>query len=222
MLPVDFLNERELAFFRNKGVSEEAIYASLHLDFDLSGNFGDVWLVIDRERKVLCRADFGSDSYDEFSLASLLTPYIDNYNTSNALLAYSVSDPVLFSDCADADEYSSRVKSAIAGGTTTVVGYCTNACKQRLFAFVHIWDKLARGEDVTEDDSIFEQFRAKCPKCGKVYEDQHRKICSDCTNKKGLIPRVVAYFKPYVLHLGIIILCLVQRLVHKEYRTLSC
>ncbi len=209
MLPVDFLNEKELAYFKEKGICDESILAALHLDFDLSGNFGDVWLVIDGKRKVLCRADISAGSYDEFSLYSLLSPYIDNYNTSNALLAYSVSTSVSFADFTDANEYSEQVKNAISDGVTTVVAYCTNACKQKLFAFVHIWDKLVKGETVTEDDPIFEQFRAKCPKCGKVYEDQHRKICADCTNKKGLIPRVVAYFKPFVWHLIIIILCLV-------------
>ena len=207
MLPVDFLEEKELAYFKEKGVSEDSCLAALHLDFDTAGNFGDVWLVIDEKRKVLCRADMTLGKYDEFSLEVLLAPYIDNYNTSNALLAYTSPSPVPFAD--ENGDYGEKVKEAIGEGTTTVVGYCTNACKQKLFAFVHIWDKLVRSEIVTEDDAIFEQFRAKCPKCGKVYEDQHRRICADCTNKKGLIPRVLAYFKPYVLHLILIVLCLV-------------
>jgi len=208
MLPVDFLGEKELAFFKEKGVSEENILAALHLDFDTAGDFGDVWLAIDKERRVLCRIDFNLDKYDEFDLDGLLAPYVDNFNTSNALLAYSVANPVAFKS-ADGEDYGEAVKNAVKDGVTTVVCYCTNACKQRLFAFVHIWEKFVRGETVGEDDPIFEQFRAKCPKCGKVYEDQHRKICADCTNKKGLIPRVLQYFKPYILHLSFIILCLV-------------
>ena len=209
MLPIDFLNDKELVYFKEKGISEESIFAALHLDFDTLEKFGDVWLVIDKDRNVLCRADFSRDTYVEFPLNTLLSPYIDNYNTSNALLAFSVKSHVAFGECSSKDEYNERVKESIVDGETTVVGFCTNACKQKLFAFVHIWDKFVKGEIVTEDDPIFEQFRAKCPKCGKVYEDQHRKICADCTNKKGLIPRVIAYFKPFVLHLMIIIMCLV-------------
>ena len=209
MLPVDFLNEKELEYFRSKGVNEDSILAALHLDFDMKENFGDVWLVIDTDRSMLCRADMSQGTYTEFSLEAIVAPYIDNYNTSNALLGYSLSAPLMPEGCAHTEEYDSRVKSAISDAVTTVIGYCTNACKQKLFAFVHIWEKLVRGETVTEDDPIFEQFRAKCPKCGKVYEDQHRRICQGCTNKKGLIPRVLAYFKPYVLHLAVIVICLV-------------
>ncbi|MBR6807424.1 MAG: ABC transporter ATP-binding protein [Clostridia bacterium] len=209
MLPVDFFGEIELAYFKEKGVSIDSCLAALHLDFDTAGNFGDVWLVIDKDRNVLCRLDLSLEKYDEFSLEELLAPYIDNYNTTNALLAYKAVSPLPFADKTGDGTYSDRVKEAAADATTTVVGYCTNACKQKLFAFVHIWDKFVRGETVTEDDSIFEQFRAKCPKCGKVYEDQHRRICADCTNKKGLVPRVMAYFKPYVVHLILIVLCLV-------------
>ena len=138
MLPVDFLEEKELAYFKEKGVSEDSCLAALHLDFDTAGNFGDVWLVIDEKRKVLCRADMTLGKYDEFSLEVLLAPYIDNYNTSNALLAYTSPSPVPFAD--ENGDYGEKVKEAIGEGTTTVVGYCTNACKQKLFAFVHIWD----------------------------------------------------------------------------------
>lgn len=209
MLPVDFFGENELAYFGHKGVSEDNVLAALHLDFDTAGDFGDVWLAIDRARRVLCRADMHLDRYDEYKLDELLAPYIDNFNTSNALLAYSVETPVPFACDMGEGDYGEAVKAALKDGSTTVVCYCSNACKQRLFAFVHIWDKFVRGEEVTEDDPIFEQFRAKCPKCGKIYEDQHRRICSDCTNKKGLVPRVLAYFKPYVINLILIVLCLV-------------
>jgi len=209
MLPVDFLNEKELEYFRSKGVNEDSILAALHLDFDMKENFGDVWLAIDTDRSLLCRADMSQGTYTEFSLDAIVAPYIDNYNTSNALLGYSLSEPLKLEGCALTEEYDSRVKSAISDAVTTVIGYCTNACKQKLFAFVHIWEKFVRGETVTEDDPIFEQFRAKCPKCGKVYEDQHRRICQDCTNKKGLISRVLAYFKPYGIHLAVIVICLV-------------
>ena len=34
MLPIDFLNDKELVYFKEKGISEESIFAALHLDFD--------------------------------------------------------------------------------------------------------------------------------------------------------------------------------------------
>jgi len=209
MLPVDFLNEKAKKYFEENGVREESVLAALRLDFDTKENFGEVWLAIDKTRKLLCRADLTQDKYDEYSMEKLIAPYIDNYNTSNALLAYTVESNVAFDKFDNAEAYDVYVKNALKSANTTVVGYCTNACKQKLFAFVHIWEKFTRGEYVTEEDPIFDQFHAKCPKCGKVYEDQHRKICADCRNTKGLVPRVLAYFKPYVLHLFLIVLCLI-------------
>ena len=149
MLPVDFLTEKELALFCGHGVSESDILAALHMDFNTNGDFGDVWLVLDSGRKMLCRADLTLDKYDEYSLDTLVAPYVDNYNTSNALLAFRVKVPVAFVD-EDNPDYDDRCGKSLGDSVTEVVGYCTNACKQKLFAFVHIWEKLVRGEIVRE------------------------------------------------------------------------
>ena len=66
-----------------------------------------------------------------------------------------------------------------------------------------------RGEEATEDDPVFEQFNAKCPKCGTVYADQNRRICEVCSNKKGIIFRLLEYFKPFKLQLGVVLICLI-------------
>lgn len=207
MLPVNIPDKEELKFFASHGINESDILAALKLDMDTDGNFGTTWLLLDKTLKKLCRLDITKNIYDEFELALLVNPYIDNYNTSNALLAYSVSCPVSFSG--ETKEYEENCEQAVKSGVTTIVGYCTNACKRRLFAFVHIWERLMINEEVTEDDPIFEQFHAKCPKCGTVYEDQNRRVCKNCINKKGLLVRLLAYFKPFKLQLATVVVCLV-------------
>ncbi|MBR6709619.1 MAG: ABC transporter ATP-binding protein, partial [Clostridia bacterium] len=92
--------------------------------------------------------------------------------------------------------------------TTVVIGYCTNACKRKLFAFVHIWGRYARGDEVTADDPIFEQFNAKCPKCGTVYADQQRKICEKCVKRSATMLRLLGYFKHFKLQFTTVMLCM--------------
>ena len=209
MLPVNFLSEKELSHFENNGVCADDILAALKLDMDTSGNFGVTFLVLDKKRKRLCRYDETNGIYDEFELALLVDPYIDNFSTSNALLAYSVADSVVFSDGMTERDFERCKEDAKKDGVTKIIGHCTNACKRRLFAFVHIWERLVLNEEVAENDPIFEQFHAKCPKCGNVYEDQNRRICTHCVNKKGLLIRLLSYFKPFKLHLLTVVICLI-------------
>lgn len=211
MLPVNFLSEKEISIFGSHGVAEKDILAAIRFDLDTDGNFGVTWLVLDKKRKRLCRLCTDTNLYDEFELALLVNPYIDNFNTSNALLAYSVDSPVIFKKDEDMSErdFEIECENAAKSGTTKIIGYCTNACKRRLFAFVHIWERFAVGEEVTEDDPIFEQFYAKCPKCGNVYEDQNRRICTHCVNKKGMLIRLLGYFKPFRYQLAAVVICLV-------------
>ena len=209
MLPVYFLTEEQSGIFAGHGVEKDDILAAIRFDLDTDGNFGETILAIDKKRKRLCRYDTGKQKYDEFELAMLVNPYIDNYCTSNALLAYAVKEPILFSEGTSEKEFERECESAAKEGKTEIIGFCTNACKGRLFAFVHIWERLNVGEIVTEDDPIFEQFHAKCPKCGTVYEDQTRRICTNCVNRKGLLVRLLTYFKPFKLQLLTLVICLV-------------
>lgn len=210
MLPVNFLSGKDAEIFAAHGVAEDDMLAAIRFDLDTSGAFGVTWLVLDKKRKRLLRYDESNQQYSEYELALLVNPYIDNFNTSNALLAYSVPEPVIRTDGMSEKEFEILSdRAAKKSGVTEIIGYCTNACKRRLFAFIHIWERFLVGEEVTEDDPIFEQFYAKCPKCGNVYEDQNRRICTHCVNKKGLLIRLLAYFKPFKLQLATVILCLV-------------
>ena len=87
MLPINKLTKEAAACFAEHGVVEDDILAALHLDLNQEGNFGDTWLALDVKRMRLCRADLSANSYEEFELALLVNPYVDNFTTSNALLA---------------------------------------------------------------------------------------------------------------------------------------
>lgn len=48
-----------------------------------------------------------------------------------------------------------------------------------------------------------------CPKCGRMYPDQTRKICPKCKDRKAIFIRILRYFKPYRLKLILLLCCIV-------------
>lgn len=208
LLPLDKLTDSARQGFLNHGCDPEAFNAVLSLDMDLEGNFGQSWLALDRLRKRLYRLCETDGTYDEFSLALLANPYVDNFTSSNRLLAHEHQEPAPEQGELDEKEYENLLEDYRRLGKTVSIGYCTNACKRKLFAFVHIWERYVEGEEVHEDDPIFEQFNAKCPKCGTVYADQQRRICEHCVKKSATMIRLLSYFKDFKRQFITVMLCL--------------
>ena len=209
MLPLNTPDTFFAHAFASRGVREQDMTAFLLLDMDSEGNFGKCALVLDGKRNRICRYDAALDRYDEYELAYFCDPYIDNFTSSNRLLAFEHDGecPVR-PDGMDDGEFQQRLAAYRAQGKTRILGYCTNACKRRLLAFVYIWERTAKGETVTEDDPVFEQFNAKCPKCGAVYADQQRRICEACSRKQNMIVRLFSYFKSFKLQLATVLICM--------------
>jgi ATP-binding cassette subfamily B protein len=103
------------------------------------------------------------------------------------------------------EERERRFKEHRLKSDTVVIAFCTNAKKRKLFAFLDILRRLQRGENVTEADGIFDQFRLRCPKCGKIYADQNRKICTDCVNNSAVMLRLFKYLKDYKGSIAIVL-----------------
>ena len=194
MLPIDKPSDAVLSILREKNISEEELLVALRFDLALSGDFGEVWLLLDRQASHLYRVDPKQKSVEDFDLSVVKKPYIDHFTTTNRLLAFRSTHE------ADGDS---------AGAVTIVLGCCTNACKMKLTAFLSIWERVREGKEVLEDDPIFDRFHAKCPKCGTVYPDQHRRVCENCSKKKGIIIRLLGYFKDFKPPLICVLLCLI-------------
>ncbi len=191
ILPLDTPNGKviELLQRTNPQLDVDTFDVALLLDLNVYGDFGEVWLLLDIKNKRLYRVRLSDENVTEFDTSTLKSAYIDSYTTSNRFLALETSDDV-------------KTK-------TIVIGSCTNAVKCKLLAFKTIWERLSSGIAVKDDDPIFEQFNAKCPKCGRVYENQHRRICKHCINKKGTIVRMLSYFKDFKPQLLLVLLCMV-------------
>ena len=72
---------------------------------------------------------------------------------------------------------------------------------------VHIFHKVSKGEELTEEDFKQRKKRECCPKCGAMYPDQERKICPRCMDKRSVFLRVLQYFMPYKWKLLLMMLC---------------
>ena len=133
---------------------------------------------------------------------------VDNFASSNRIVYQKHLSPMPDTEGLEGEAKDETLAKWNEEKTAFVAGFCTNSVKQRLFAFLSIVDRFLRGDEVKEDDQCFDQFNQKCPKCGKVYEDQHRKICSDCIDRGALMKRLLGYFKPFKMQLAIVLLCM--------------
>lgn len=155
----------------------------------------------------LAHADRLFTVYREYDLTRTYGFYVDNFVSSNRVLALT-GDPYIEDPDTPPEEREKRFRGHRLRSETVIIAYCTNACKKRLFAFLDILRRLQREDEITEEDPIFEQFHLKCPKCGKVYADQTRKICEDCTNNGAVFKRLLQYLKYFKLELGIVLACM--------------
>lgn len=215
MLPLDMLTEEAKAGFSEHGITEDDIILALQLDLDTEGNFGETWLAVDlAKRKIYCmsvssdaetvykkkkakdagKTDlnmFKNAKLDEYDLDRISNTYVDNFVSSNRILTRL--------DATDEDP-----------GTTIVIAYTTNARKKKLFAFIDLVERIKNGDEINENDAIFEQFNLKCPKCGIRYKDQNRRMCENCMNKKAVVRRLIKYFTEFKIQLAVVLLCMVS------------
>ena len=207
MLPLDTLSNQALQVLRHADIDPDTIDVAFFMDLDINGNFGKVYLAISTQSRMLYRI---SDKAEAFALSSLSAPCIDHFTTSNRLMAtqHAPDDPAPEKGEMTDEEFAAACHAYDERGQAVIMGFCTNSCKRRLLAFINIWERMARGEAVGEDDPIFEQFNAKCPKCGKPFDDPLRRICKGCTNKKGTLRRLLGYFAPFKPQLVIVTICL--------------
>ena len=194
MLPLDKLSDKISAILTEQGVDVASADMCLKMDLNTKGDYGEVWLILSRADGNLYRVE--NDTVEAIPLAELTEPYIDNYTTSNRLQArrHAPEDkPPEQGDMSD-DEFQKATKAYNISGTTIVLGYCTNAVKLRLLAFMSLWERLKRNETIADDDAIFDQFNRTCPKCGRLYKDPRNRICEHCVQRKGVMGRLMSYF----------------------------
>lgn len=179
MLPLDKPSEKILLLLERNSVDAERIQAFLKLDLDAEGRFGEVWLLLSSDE--LLRLDVSGGSIEKLRLDRIEELSVDSLAAINRIVVKTAGEPRLFA-------------------------LCTNSVKKKIVCFCDVFERFKRGESVSGDDPVFEDFDVYCSKCGKPYTDRARKVCLDCLDKKSLLVRVLKYFAPYKLHIVIIFL----------------
>ena len=203
MLPLDDLSKEAEAALRSFGVDTEKLVMAVALDLDVTGDFGEAWLCLDKEflyclsansrdfeydpKERKKRKKIGADGQiDETGLKTKFSkPAFEKYPFEK------ITDPYI-------DSFTSTNRFfAIIDGVTVGVAFATNSKKQKLFAFLEIMKRIKDGKEVKDDDAIFEQFNIFCPKCKRRYHNHHRKICMNCLDKNAMFTRLLKYFEKY-------------------------
>lgn len=202
------MTDKVSAALKAHGIDPASPDMCLKLDQDMKGDYGEVWLVYSRADGSIYRVI--GDEVETFPLARMTAPYIDNYTTSNRLQVHLHAEGDLPPEQGEmTDDEFREVKKAYANsGTTVVLGFCTNSVKLKLLAFVGLWERLDRGEEIADDDGIFNQFERACPKCGRMYRDPKSRVCEHCVNKKGVMGRLMGYFMVFKKQVFVVLLCL--------------
>lgn len=242
MLPLDKLSPAAARAITDAGYSLDDMCLALRLDLDFEGQFGESWLVYDKNSRSILRllgdpsticsdltpeeekkfkktvsAILNPDVHnratvvelvDALDLAYYTDPVVDNFASSNRVVFQKHADPRPETEGMEEKEKQSVLAAWNESRTAFVAAFCTNSRKQRLFAFINIVERLLRGGEMTENDQIFDQFNMKCPKCGHVYEDQHRRVCTHCIDRGALLKRLLRYFVPFKLQLVTVLLCM--------------
>ena len=208
ILPLETMTEKVAHILRSHGIDPTTPDMCLKLDLDMQGDFGEVWLVYSRTDGSIYRVV--DDNVETLPLSRMTEPYIDNYTTSNRLQVHLHSEDDLPPEKGDmTDEAFQKAKRGYnCSGSTVILGYCTNSIKLKLLAFVNLWERLDRGDEISPDDGIFNQFDRACPTCGRMYRDPHNRVCEHCVNKKGVMRRLMNYFMVFKKQVLVVMLCL--------------
>ena len=150
----------------------------------------------------------------EYDVHTFHDVYVDNFVCSNRVLA-RVGEPLPDKEPEKEGEHVDltdrpKVVEDYNKLKTEILAFSTNARKRKLFAFIDIVNRLRDGDEITDADPIFEQFNVRCPKCGRIYADQNRKICEHCLNRGAIIKRLISYFDKFRRELAIVLLCMVS------------
>ena len=214
MLPLDNLSDEAESVLKKSGVDIENIILATALDLDITGDFGESWLCLTKEylycisasskdfiydakiknknKKIIAdgqsdekniKSKFSNPEFKQYPIEKISSAYIDSFTSTNRF--FIITDEI-----------------------TVGVAFCTNSKKQKLFAFLEIMKRIQEGKEIKDDDTIFEQFNIFCPKCGRRYHNQNRKICMNCVDKNMLFTRLLKYFDKHMYQLIIVFVSL--------------
>jgi len=179
---------------------EDIIFAAA-ADFDMEYRFADSVVALTKNKLILAaypykeQAEYRFGGYSGFQSLSDSTPALCLYDL-NRIDKLEVLRQV-----------SSGVLMAVIDGSERRLCRFSGTKTAAFLQLCKIFDKVKKQEEILPEDLDITMGKECCPKCGMIYPDQDRKICPKCMDKKSILLRIIAYFKPYKSKLAVMILC---------------
>jgi len=210
MLPLDILDKSAKDVLKENGISPESIDAAVFTDLDRDKKYCSAWLAFSKSEGSVFYFSTDGKIFEKYDLRYCKNPLVESFLGSVRFVynVYTTEAPVFTDDTSEeekkrlTDEYDKTASSVI-------VCYSTNKAKKKIFTLVDVIDRMyEKGEDVTEDDEIFKQYKVSCPKCGNQYPDPDTKHCPHCDKDKKALLRVFSYYRPHIVHCLIVLFCM--------------
>lgn len=176
---------------KSKGVNLSSLHLLISSDVTLSGEFEQAWLGVDDTFLYILRpAEPNHNGFDESSHAAWKLETIP-LTTIEKAHCINMAGNGLF------------VLSQ--GGEDHVVARFSNSAAKRFGTLAKITSKIAQGESVSEDDFYDERQNTTCPKCGRLYPDQNRRVCPHCIDRRTIFRRVLGFVPQYKRQIALIL-----------------
>jgi len=188
---------------KDYGVPKEDILFGAMADFDIEYRFADTVVALTREKLLVAaypyreKAEFRLGGYGGMQADAVLQgkPALTVYpleKVESLKVLRQISTGVLMGEIDGAERFLCQFSN-------TKQGY--------FHKLADLLKKIKEKEEIKPEDLDVEKGKEVCPKCGMLYPDQERKVCPKCLDKRSVLLRIMGYFKPYKLHLAVMVIC---------------
>lgn len=199
------------------GVSKEEIIFAGMADFDMEYRFADTIVALTKDKLLVAaypyreKMEYCLGGYGGWQITEGRSAGKESASRERAALAQEPALQIYDLQAIEKMEVLRQVSTGVLlgkiDGTERNLCHFSNTRMESFMKLCSLVQKLKKGEEITKDDLNIKKGKECCPKCGMIYPDQERKVCPKCMDKKSILLRVMAYFKPYKKYLVVMIFC---------------
>ncbi len=174
----DELREETVQQLSAVHVGKKECVAALYTDLLSDGSYGEGCAIVLRDGIVTINgADIARYYYKEIKEVKT-----ENYVSTGMLTLFFQSGPL-------------------------PVATYSNARMRYFGHLAELINKVREGKKLSDEDFKSDFGVTTCPKCGRRFADQWRKVCPKCMNKRALFLRVLSYAPKYKWRITLVFLC---------------
>lgn len=191
-------------------VKKEDVLAAAETDMTLEGEFARGYVVLVKKRLIIITSEPDTSEVYQFKGAGSIHDMSSAREKNWAAKFLAVDEverlEVLRSVCGGI-LYTTSKKDQPGSAPEIQLTAFTNMRMGDVLQIVKLYDILKEKGELAKEDLEKEEMEEYCPKCGTMYPDKDRKICPKCMDRRSVFLRSLAYFRPYIGKISIMILC---------------